>query len=124
MSNQSSTNASTSASTSSPIGRPQVFSDDADVHRNAYNAAFHELGLSWYWDVEHYQAVQCRDGERACLRAYLERYQAHLLSAYDADFLIDAIEAAKLRCHELMSASAKPGDYIDWARIQQRHPGI
>jgi len=101
------------------------FADEADAHRNAYNAAFHELGLSWYWDVQHYQAVQCRDGERACLRSYLERYQSHLLNAYDADFLMDAIEAAKQRCHaQLSSAGGKAGGYIDWARIQERHPGI
>ena len=25
--------------------------DAADLHRNAYNAAFYELGLSWYWDA-------------------------------------------------------------------------
>lgn len=98
--------------------------DDADAHRNAYNAAFHELGLSWHWDVEHYEAVLCRDGERACLRNYLERYQAHLLTAYDAEFLIDAIEEAKLRCHALMrAAGGRPGAFIDWARIQQCQPG-
>ena len=39
------------------------------------------------------------------LRAYLQTEQAHLLRAYDLDFLTDAIEAAKDRCHKVMLAS-------------------
>ena len=51
-------------------------SNQADAHRNAYNAAFHELGLSFHWDTERYQNVLCREGERECLRRALESLQA------------------------------------------------
>lgn len=68
----------------------------SDVHRHAYNAAFDELGLSWQWDAVTYAWVRARG--RNGLRSYLEREHAHLLRAYEADFLIDAIESAKARC--------------------------
>ena len=85
---------------------------DAEAHRQAYNAAFDELGLNWYWDPVTYACLPAagRDG----LRAYLQAEQAHLLRAYDLDFLTDAIETAKARCYEVMLAhhnasTAHPG---------------
>ena len=100
-------------------------SNQADVHRNAYNAAFHELGLSFHWDSACYQDVLCRDGERACLRRYLQQHQAHLLRAYDAEFLVDAIQSAKERCYGVMTAAGcRPDAFINWAEIQQHHAGV
>ena len=100
-------------------------SNPADAHRNAYNAAFHELGLSFHWDSESYQDVLCQDGERACLRRYLEQHQAHLLRAYDAEFLVNAIHAAKQRCYGVMTAAGcRPDAFINWAEIQQHHAGV
>lgn len=74
----------------------------AEAHRHAYNAAFEELGLSWHWDAVTYACLQAhgRDG----LRAYLENEQSHLLRAYEADFLVNAIEAAKARCYASMTS--------------------
>lgn len=68
----------------------------SDAHRHAYNAAFDELGLSWHWDAATYAGVRARG--RDGLRGYLEREHAHLLRAYEADFLVEAIESAKARC--------------------------
>ena len=68
----------------------------ADAHREAYNAAFEELGLNWNWDAATYARLPGTGAEG--LRAYLEREQAHLLRAYEAEFLVSAIEAAKNRC--------------------------
>jgi hypothetical protein len=97
----------------------------ADAHRNAYNAAFYELGLPCHFDSAAYQEVLCDDGERACLRQYLERHHSHLLRAYDASFLVDAIVAAKARCYDTISAAgATAGGHIDWAEIQQSQVGV
>ncbi|WP_426196651.1 hypothetical protein [Massilia sp. DWR3-1-1] len=97
----------------------------ADAHRNAYNAAFHELGLRFHWDSAQFQGGQCADGDRECLRRYLQTEQAHLLKAYDADFLVDAIEAAKQRCYAAMNeAGCRPAAFINWAEIQQHHAGV
>jgi hypothetical protein len=55
-----------------------------------YDAAF-ELDLSQQWDPSTYGSG--REG----LRAYLENEHPHLLRAYDADFLVNAIEATRAR---------------------------
>lgn len=97
----------------------------ADAHRNAYNAAFHELGLRFHWDSMAFQGGACGDGDRACLRRYLETHQPHLLKAYDADFLVDAIEAAKARRFSAMNeAGCRPDAFINWAEIQREHAGV
>lgn len=97
----------------------------AAAHRNAYNAAFHELGLRFHWDDTVYQGGHCADGDRECLRRYLQSHQAHLLKAYDADFLVDAIQAAKDRRFSAMNeAGCRPAAYINWAEIQQHHAGV
>jgi hypothetical protein len=74
-----------------------------DAHRHAYNAAFDELGLNWHWDAATYAGVRSRG--RDGLRTYLEREQAHLLRAYEADFLVNAIESVKARCQPGIAAN-------------------
>ncbi|WP_194715864.1 HAD family hydrolase [Noviherbaspirillum soli] len=97
--------------------------DAADIHRSAYNAAFHELGLRWHWDAGHYESALPASQEKAHLLSYLRNHQAHLLKAYDAEFLADAITSAKCRCYEtlLVSGSARPG--VNWAEMQQPQVG-
>jgi len=77
----------------------------AEAHRNAYNAAFEELGLGWYWDSDTWARVQGRGQEG--VRSYLESEQAHLLRAYDAEFLVAAIEAARHRCHTCLAVTRR-----------------
>lgn len=73
----------------------------AETHRHAYNAAFEELGLAWYWDAGTYERLQAHDGNG--VRDYLQAEQSHLLRAYQADFLVGAIETAKARCYARMT---------------------
>ena len=75
----------------------------AEVHRQAYNAAFDELGLNWQWDRATYARLPAPGPDG--VRAYLHREQAHLLRAYDAEFLVNAIEHAKSRCYQAMGSS-------------------
>ena len=82
--------------------------------RHAYNAAFEELSLSWHWDGATYARLQAhgRDG----VRAYLETEQSHLLRAYEADFLVDAIETAKVRFYTSMTDSRpRTVPSVNWA---------
>ena len=65
---------------------------EAQVH--AYNAAFEELDLPWHWDAATYQQLA---GHGCGVRRYLETERPHLLRAYDSDFLVAAVEAAKAR---------------------------
>jgi hypothetical protein len=85
------------ASQQSPSGQ------DAELHRNAFNAAFSELGLTWFWDSATHHRLQANADERERIRIYLETQHAHLLKAYDADFLVNAIHDAKKRRMESMS---------------------
>jgi len=41
--------------------------------------------------------------EKGRVRAYLEAHQPHLLRAYDADFLVDAIQGARNRFSKAMT---------------------
>lgn len=83
-----------------------------DAERNAYNGAFYELGLRWHWDAATYSALaqRCQQASGR-VRLYLESAQPHLLRAYDAEFLVAAIEARKAT----RSAAATN---INWAAIQ------
>ena len=78
-----------------PLLDTSVNALSAETHRHAYNAAFVELGLSWYWDSATYARLQVHEGD--CVTTYLHTEQPHLLRAYDAGFLVLAIETAKAR---------------------------
>jgi hypothetical protein len=99
---------------------------DADeIHRNAYNAAFCELGLRWRWDINTYRDLLHMSGEKDRLRFYLETRQPHLLKAYDVKFLIDAIQMVKARCYDVMIAcGARGGPYVNWVETQSTELGI
>lgn len=71
--------------------------DSSEIDRGAFNAAFYELGLRWHWDAPTYAALAGEPCERSRVRRYIEGEQSHLLRAYDADFLTDAILVAKER---------------------------
>jgi hypothetical protein len=76
---------------------PNSTNEAGDRELDAYNAAFHELGLHWHWDSATYEELLslATDGA-ARVRHYVRTHQAHLLSAYDADFLVALIERQAL----------------------------
>lgn len=96
-------------------------SDEEEIERDAYNAAFHALGLRWYWDADTYNELQHSFSDaRERVRMYLRTRQTHLLTAYDADFLVNAIEAKKAGCRKTVSRSSAPAAsrHFDWAEAQ------
>lgn len=80
-----------------PLHQPAPADASSEAHRHAYNTAFHELDLNWHWDAETF--ARLHPYGRAGVRSWVEAVCPHLLRAYTADFLVDAIEAAKARCH-------------------------
>lgn len=85
---------------------------DAEIQAQlcAYNAAFDELGLRFRWDARTLASLAGIDGEREQIEAYIEAHHAHLLKAYSAVFLSEAIlEKKRLRypaCLQIQGASA------------------
>lgn len=90
-----------------------------DVERNAYNAAFHELGLRWHWDDATWGELQRHSGEpRTRVQHYLQTRQPHLLKAYDAEFLAAAIES-RMQRQKLRGAPV-----CDWSRLAGAEIGV
>src|SRR5205085_1602394 len=77
-----------------------------EMERNAYNAAFYELGFRWHWDRNTYEMLLTRSNNPAQrLRQYLETHQSHLLRAYDAEFLVEMILSKKAEFRKRSSDS-------------------
>ena len=99
--------------------------DAAELERGAFNAAFFELGLHLYWDKGTYQTLAANPSEHDRVRVYLEREQSHLLRAYDADFLTDAVIRAMHRCLQSFTASAASAfPEVNWTEKQWEESGF
>jgi hypothetical protein len=57
----------------------------------AYNSAFEELDLMFRWDVETLQSLAHAPTDQARIAQYIESHCPHLLKAYSAEFLCQAI---------------------------------
>lgn len=93
-----------------------------NIERNAYNAAFYELGLRWCWDEDTWRDLMSIGCESSRIKTYLQKHQPHLLTAYDADFLASAIREAKSRWNVTMRDSAAHA--IDWKALQAAEVGV
>jgi hypothetical protein len=110
---------------SSTLQQPTRPTQDAEIERGAFNAAFYELGLRWFWDDSTYAKLAAHGCERVRVRQYLEGEQAHLLRAYDADFLTDAILATKQRCQRaLAQCSTRTLPRFNWADARWGEVGV
>lgn len=76
------------------MSQPTTNAAALEAQRNAYNGAFEELDLPWHWDAATYERLL---GHGCGVRRYLETERPHLLRAYDPEFLVAAVEAAKAR---------------------------
>ena len=76
---------------------PRRHDNAAELERGAYNQAFSELGLEWYWDAGTYESLKTCAGDKDCVQAYIEANHPHLLQAYDSGFLAAAIESVRRR---------------------------
>lgn len=97
--------------------------DAADFHRDAYNAAFYELGLRWHWDRDLYQEVLSSSEEKERILAYLKTHQFHLLTAYEPEFLASAIQTTKARWYDALLLNGGARRDVNWAEIQQAQVG-
>ena len=62
-----------------------------DAHLCAYNMAFAELGLRFRWDADTLASLAAIEDEGARIVTYIRTHHPHLLAAYSAEFLSQAI---------------------------------
>ena len=74
-----------------------MYSDDREVQAQvcAFNTAFEELDLMFRWDVQTYLALASADSDYGKIAQYIETHSPHLLKAYSAEFLCQAIVERK-----------------------------
>lgn len=82
---------------------------ERDGHRPAFNAAFAEAGLDWYWDEALYGELLAVTGGKERMAHYAERFDPAFLAAPDAETRIRALHGAKTRHYlALLAAGAIP----------------
>ncbi|NPT61812.1 hypothetical protein [Paraburkholderia elongata] len=94
---------------------------DAEVEAQlcAYNSVFDELGLRFRWDASTLALLVTIDGEEARIAAYIEAHHPHLLKAYSAGFLSQAIlERKNARCPACMPRRADSAAHLSDAAHQ------
>jgi hypothetical protein len=57
----------------------------------AYNSAFEELDLMFRWDADTFRSLASAPNDQARIAKYIESHCPHLLKAYSAEFLCQAI---------------------------------
>lgn len=70
---------------------------ERDGHRPAFNAAFQEFGLNWYWDVELYGKLLQITGGKERIRFYLEKYAPDALNRENLSDWIAKLHKTKTR---------------------------
>ncbi len=108
------------------LAEPIDLADDAaEIDRGAFNAAFYELGLPWFWDGDTYRTLCVAASPRERVRGFLQAEQAHLLRAYDADALTDTILAAYERCRRsLANRPAREMPRCNWSDTRWGETGV
>ncbi|WP_342619639.1 hypothetical protein [Rhodoferax sp. GW822-FHT02A01] len=88
------------------------------IDRDAYNAAFYEIGLNWYWDEKIYADLTCQfDSPAEQIQHYLNAQHPHLLRVYDATFLTDLIQS---KMAEYCTRASSPSKQFS-RNYQRRH---
>lgn len=107
-----------------PLPTAPLADEALDIECHAFNAAFYELGLPWYWDGMAWAALG--EGDIAHkLRRWLQAEQPHLLRAYDADSLVALVLQTQQRCLEgLRRTPAANLPRFNWADARWGQVGI
>jgi hypothetical protein len=74
-----------------------AFADEREIHTQlcAYNSAFEELDLMFRWDAATLHTLAGAPDDHARIAKYIDMHCPHLLRAYSAEFLCQAIVEKK-----------------------------
>ncbi|MEO8925280.1 MAG: hypothetical protein ABI330_21060 [Caldimonas sp.] len=100
------------------LNSPSVEDRILELDRNAYNAAFHELGFRWHWDSDTYDYLLSRNRDPAeQIRHYLQTSQPHLLTAYEVVFLVQLIREKQVSHRRRQAARGDAAAaHFDWSQ--------
>jgi len=83
--------------------------NERDGHRVAFNLAFREAGLNWYWDEVIYDRLLEVFGGKERIRHYIEDYLSEFTPPNDLDVFIRELHKLKTRHYlELLKSGAIP----------------
>ncbi len=80
---------------------------ERDGHRVAFNRAFNDAGLDWYWTDELYGELLAVTGGKERIRYFLELHRPSLLERDDLDDFIHNLHTAKTEHYLLMLKSGE-----------------
>ncbi len=83
-----------------------TLAESEDIHREAFNAAFREFGVSWHWDRAIYREILSVGGGRERIRHYIERSAPEACQRPDFYSYVDAMYNAKSRAYAEMLAES------------------
>ncbi len=81
-----------------------TLAESEDIHREAFNAAFREFGVSWHWDRAIYREILPIGRGRERIRHYVERSDPETAQRPDFYGYVDAMYNAKRRAYAEMLA--------------------
>lgn len=70
---------------------------ERDGHRPAFNAAFKEFGLDWYWDIELYGKLLDVTGGKERIQYFMEKYAPNALNKSDLSSWIAELHKTKTK---------------------------
>lgn len=83
--------------------------NERDGHRVAFNLAFHEAGLNWFWDEAIYERLLKVFGGKERIRHYIEDFLPDFKAPDDLDVFILELHKLKTRHYlELIGSGAIP----------------
>jgi beta-phosphoglucomutase-like phosphatase (HAD superfamily) len=91
-----------------------TLADTEEVHRAAFNAAFHAAGLGWEWEPGTYKRLLKVTGGKERIRYYVDQCHPELAARAKLDDLVTSLHQAKTRYYN---------DWVSTGQIPLR-PGV
>ncbi|MEM7520544.1 MAG: HAD-IA family hydrolase [Pseudomonadota bacterium] len=102
------------------LGSISVLADTSEVQRAAFNQAFNEAGLDWYWSLDDYRAMLASSGGKDRLAGYAKargvEIDVDVLHRHKTEIFQDALRAGRQRLRPL-TAQAIEGALDEGATV-------
>jgi len=79
-----------------------TLADTEDGHRQAFNKAFADTGLSWHWDLDLYDKLLAVTGGKERIRYFVNNFPCDFVQPADFDGFVKNLHAVKTRHYTTM----------------------